>query len=95
MKDLKRSFSLKICVLVLISTTLVFGVAACQPKPKVKPTVKKGEFSRDIKGLPQVKPTEIVELKDGDTFNLTASIVRKKIGDKTVKMLAYNRKSVV
>lgn len=91
MKDLKRSFSLKICVLVLISTTLVFGVAACQPKPKVKPTVKKGEFSRDIKGLPQVKPTEIVELKDGDTFNLTASIVRKKIGDKTVKMLAYNR----
>ena len=37
-----------------------------------------------------VRPTEVVELKDGDTFNLTASIVQQEVGNRTVKRLAYN-----
>lgn len=40
--------------------------------------------------VPQVKPTEVVELKDGDTFELTASIVKQEVGNRTVKRLAYN-----
>lgn len=40
--------------------------------------------------LPAVKPTEIVELKDGDTFDLTASIVTQEVGNRMVKRLAYN-----
>lgn len=40
--------------------------------------------------LENVKPTEVVELKDGDTFNLTASIVQQEVGNRTVKRLAYN-----
>lgn len=37
-----------------------------------------------------VRPTEVVELKDGDTFNLTATIVQQEVGNRTVKRLAYN-----
>jgi len=41
-------------------------------------------------GVPHVKPTEVVELQDGDTFDLTASIVKQEVGNRTVKRLAYN-----
>ena len=47
-------------------------------------------FSTSIKGLPSAEKTEVIELKDGDTFNLTASFVKKKIGNTEVRMLAYN-----
>lgn len=48
------------------------------------------EFSASIKGLPLVVPSQIVELKDGDTIDLTASFVKKNINGKEVRMLAYN-----
>lgn len=35
-------------------------------------------------------PSSIVELKDGDTYTLTASYVTKEIAGKAYKMLAYN-----
>ncbi len=47
-------------------------------------------FSTSIKGLPSALKTEVIELKDGDTFNLTAGFVKKKIGNREVRMLAYN-----
>lgn len=37
-----------------------------------------------------VRPTEVVELKDGDTYDLTASIVKQEVGNRVVKRLAYN-----
>ncbi len=50
----------------------------------------RGVFSTDIAGLPEAKPSETVELVNGDSYNLTASIVKKTIGEAPVKMLAYN-----
>ncbi len=47
-------------------------------------------FSRDIAGLPEATPTDLVELHDGAVFTLRAGPVRKRIGEDTVKMLAYN-----
>ena len=47
-------------------------------------------FSSSIEGLPEVNDSTIVELSDGDTYDLTASIVKKNIDNKMVKMLAYN-----
>jgi FtsP/CotA-like multicopper oxidase with cupredoxin domain len=47
-------------------------------------------FPRDTSGLAEAVETEIVELKNGDTFDLSATIVRKQIGDANVKMFAYN-----
>lgn len=42
------------------------------------------------KNVPEVQPTQVVELNDGDTFDLTASIVKQEVGNRTVKRLAYN-----
>ena len=47
-------------------------------------------FSTSIKGLPSAEKTQVIELKDGDTFDLTASFVKKNINGSQVRMLAYN-----
>ncbi|MDO8430104.1 MAG: multicopper oxidase family protein [bacterium] len=47
-------------------------------------------FSTSIKGLPSAEKTQVIELKDGDTFDLRAGFVKKKIGNTEVRMLAYN-----
>ena len=46
--------------------------------------------SSDTSGLPEAKPMEVVELKNGDTYNLTAGFVQKKLGNRNYRMLAYN-----
>ena len=48
------------------------------------------EFPRDTEGLPQAGETKLVELADGDEFELEIIPVKKRIGDATVRMLAYN-----
>ena len=47
-------------------------------------------FSADTTGLPDTTGTEIVELRDGDSFALRAGPVRKRLGEAVVRMLAYN-----
>jgi FtsP/CotA-like multicopper oxidase with cupredoxin domain len=47
-------------------------------------------FSADATGLPAAGFREVVDLDDGDSFDLVASAVRKQLGDATVRMLAYN-----
>ncbi|MBI4094095.1 multicopper oxidase family protein [Candidatus Kaiserbacteria bacterium] len=41
-------------------------------------------------GLPLAQASEVVELQNGDTYELVASPVKKEIGGKTYTMLAYN-----
>ena len=48
------------------------------------------QFSRDIAGLDDWHPPEVVDLADGDNFQLRVAPVAKRIGDATVRMLAYN-----
>ncbi|MFL5657541.1 MAG: multicopper oxidase family protein [Ktedonobacteraceae bacterium] len=48
-------------------------------------------FSRDTTGLPDALAPETVVLQPDEVFELRAEQVRKRIGDTTVKMLAYNR----
>src|SRR5581483_4733380 len=48
------------------------------------------ELPRETEGLPEARPTEVVELRDGDEFELEIAPVKKQIGDATVRMLAYN-----
>lgn len=47
-------------------------------------------FSTHITGLSEAKASETIKLRKGDTYDLTASIVKKQIGNSVVKMLAYN-----
>jgi FtsP/CotA-like multicopper oxidase with cupredoxin domain len=48
------------------------------------------ELPRETEGLPDARRTELVELADGDEFELEIMPVKKRIGDAAVRMLAYN-----
>ena len=47
-------------------------------------------FPTDSAGLPMARATRMIELGDGDRFDLTIAPVANLIGDATVRMLAYN-----
>jgi FtsP/CotA-like multicopper oxidase with cupredoxin domain len=47
-------------------------------------------FPTSTEGLPAAGRPELVELANGDTFDLRIGPVAKQIGDQTVRMLAYN-----
>jgi len=47
-------------------------------------------FPTDPAGLPTARPTEVVELADGELFDLSIEPVAKQVGDATVRMLGYN-----
>ena len=56
-----------------------------------------GEFGNDgelyatsIESLAVAKPSEIIELKDGDTLDLSIDIVQKEICGQTIRMFGYN-----
>ena len=49
-----------------------------------------GYFPTDTSGLPDVNGPEVVELANGDMFDLRIAPVAKRLGDATVRMLAYN-----
>jgi FtsP/CotA-like multicopper oxidase with cupredoxin domain len=47
-------------------------------------------FPTDPAGLAAAQAPDVVELTDGDSFELSIAPVSKQIGDATVRMLAYN-----
>jgi FtsP/CotA-like multicopper oxidase with cupredoxin domain len=49
------------------------------------------QFPTDTSGLPEARASQIIELGDGDRFDLTIASVANRIGDTAVRMLAYNR----
>src|SRR3954451_22434594 len=48
------------------------------------------QVSREITGLPEAKSAETVELRDGERFDIQIAPVAKRLGEVTVRMLAYN-----
>jgi FtsP/CotA-like multicopper oxidase with cupredoxin domain len=48
------------------------------------------QFPTDTTGLPAAHASEVVEVGDGEHFDLTIAPVHNRIGDATVRMLAYN-----
>src|SRR3954454_5845632 len=53
-------------------------------------TLTPDQSPTDVTGLAQARAPEIVELSDGDEFDLRVAPVAKRLGDATVRMLAYN-----
>jgi FtsP/CotA-like multicopper oxidase with cupredoxin domain len=53
-------------------------------------TTSSDYFPTDAAGLPRARPPELVELVDGDEFDLRIAPVAKQLGEATVRMLAYN-----
>ncbi len=75
-----KNKSIILGLIVVIIGIVYFATNSSSDKP----------FDTSTKKLVEAKPTEIVELKNGDSYNLTASIVKKVIAGVEVKMLAYN-----
>ena len=48
------------------------------------------QFPTDSTGLAACHASEVVDLSDGETFELEIAAVAKRLGDTTVRMLAYN-----
>jgi FtsP/CotA-like multicopper oxidase with cupredoxin domain len=48
------------------------------------------QFPTDTTGLPEARASQVVEVGDGDQFELTIAPVAKRISDAMVRMLAYN-----
>jgi FtsP/CotA-like multicopper oxidase with cupredoxin domain len=48
------------------------------------------EFPTSTEGLEEARRPDVVELSDGDEFELRIAPVTKEIGDNSVRMLAYN-----
>jgi FtsP/CotA-like multicopper oxidase with cupredoxin domain len=53
-------------------------------------TMTTDAFPTDAAGLPQAASPEFVSLADGDVFDIEIAPVAKRLGDTTVRMLAYN-----
>jgi FtsP/CotA-like multicopper oxidase with cupredoxin domain/cation diffusion facilitator CzcD-associated flavoprotein CzcO len=47
-------------------------------------------FPTEVAGLAQAQSPELVDLSDGDQYDLRIAPVAKRLGDATVRMLAYN-----
>jgi FtsP/CotA-like multicopper oxidase with cupredoxin domain len=54
----------------------------------VEPTAD--HFPTDPAGLPECRAPEVIELSDGDEFDLRIGAVAKRLGETTLRMLAYN-----
>jgi FtsP/CotA-like multicopper oxidase with cupredoxin domain len=53
-------------------------------------SITSDHFPTDVAGLPEARSPELVELSDGDRFELRIAPVAKRLGDASVRMLAYN-----
>ncbi len=74
-------------ILIIVIITLVGSVFFWQTSLF---NIKSAYVSTETSALIEAKPSETVELKSGDTYNLTASYVKKNINGTEYKMLAYN-----
>jgi FtsP/CotA-like multicopper oxidase with cupredoxin domain len=54
------------------------------PEPELR------QFPTETAGLPEAAASQVVELGDGDRFELRIAPVAKRLGDDTVRMVAYN-----
>ena len=79
----------KLIIGVIAVVVIVGGIVVLQRSDTSNKALA-GSFSTDTTGLAEAKSSETVELKNGDSYDLTASIVKKTIGNSVVKMLAYN-----
>jgi FtsP/CotA-like multicopper oxidase with cupredoxin domain len=52
--------------------------------------VRQETFPTETTGLPEATSPEVIELRDGEEFDLRIAPVAKRIGDEMVRMLAYN-----
>ena len=86
-----RYLIITVLVVALLGGGYYFFSNDKNPIQDFAPTGKQtGEFSLDSDNVKSAEPSQIVELKNGDSFDLTAGVIKKEINGKVVKMLGYN-----
>lgn len=75
------------CCLTLIIVLVLFAFRSQSDSPLAR---RAQNATTDIASLPEAKPMAVIDLKDGDTYDMTAGVVKKTIGNKEIRMLAYN-----
>ncbi len=73
----------------IVSVVIIIGTAFFLQDNSFS-IVRSEYVSTDTPGLSPASVTQTVELKDGDTYDLTASYVKKNINGTEYRMLAYN-----
>ncbi len=81
----KKHFYIAATIVIIGALIVIFSLLMYPNRSRTS-----GKFSTSAQQMNTVKPQEIVILKDGDIYNLTASIVKKTINGQEMKMLAYN-----
>lgn len=76
--------------IVLAVAAIIIAGAFAVSRNNVPAGTKSEYRSADVAGLPEAKSSDTVELKNGDTYALTASVVQKNINGTAYRMLAYN-----
>ena len=88
----KKNYIYLIAVIVVIAA--LGGVLLSQPQQPARQEVKAAKFlvGTDAAAFdgPQVKQTEIININDGDTFELSADVVSKEINGRKYVMYGYN-----
>ncbi len=81
---------LAVTALTLVALSVGVWIAALYGNFGMRPNDMGQIFSTSVNGLPEAKAQETVKLKNGDSYNLTASYVKKNINGTEYRMLAYN-----
>lgn len=89
-KNLNNIMNKKIVTIILVILLFLGGFYFYSNSQKQSLQKQAGNFSQSFDNAPQAIQSKIVELKNGQSYTLTASIVKKTINGNTVKMLAYN-----
>ncbi len=64
---------------------------AATPAPTAPaPTNTKTPYGKATEGLPSATGPLFVQLNDGDSYDITAGYVKKELGNRVLRMLAYN-----
>jgi suppressor of ftsI len=66
------------------------GSAPATPGANATAVLPGTPYETSTFGLPEASGLQFIELKDGDSYTITASYVKKEIGNRTLRMLAYN-----
>ncbi|MFT6361153.1 MAG: FtsP/CotA-like multicopper oxidase with cupredoxin domain [Candidatus Paceibacteria bacterium] len=77
-------------ILLITGLFVVAGVVFIAGQNKSESPVTYALSEREINKLETAKTSEVVELKDGDTYVIDATIVKQEVGNQTIKRLAYN-----
>ena len=88
MKHSKYILIYSSALLLLVGGVVTLGLRH-ERIPPSENTLGVGE-SASLEGLPEAQPSTMVELRNGDVFELAAGFVQKKLGNRSYRMLAYN-----